>query len=142
MCLALEHQQSLPGSHAFLTPFVTCLLQFGLSLVTAGGLGGLFGLMNFFTRASGGLLSDVAAARFGMRGRLWCLFTIQLLGGVTCLILVCGGQLWVGGCLPVRPCVPDAAQTPGHQARKTRHNNICLTWFLPGDRELRTQSMQ
>lgn len=61
--------------------------QFGLSLVTAGALGGMFGLMNVFTRATGGLLSDIVAAKFGMRGRLWVLWTIQALGGLFCLIM-------------------------------------------------------
>lgn len=61
--------------------------QFHMSLVTAGGLGALFGLMNLFSRASGGALSDLVAIRFGMRGRLWNLFTIQMLGGAFCLIM-------------------------------------------------------
>ena len=61
-------------------------LQFGLSLVTAGGLGALFGLMNLFSRASGGMLSDLAAVPWGMRGRLWTLWIIQSLSGVFCII--------------------------------------------------------
>eukprot|EP00798_Chlamydomonas_sp_ICE-L_P021321 gene21321-28253_t len=61
--------------------------QFQLDHMTAGGLGALFGLMNLFSRASGGMLSDLAAIPWGMRGRLWVLFTLQLLGGVFCLAL-------------------------------------------------------
>lgn len=53
----------------------------------AGGLGSLFGLMNLFTRGSGGAISDLVAVRFGMRGRLWVLFTLQMLGGAFCLAL-------------------------------------------------------
>lgn len=37
--------------------------QFGMKLATAGGLGALFGMMNIFSRATGGLLSDLAARR-------------------------------------------------------------------------------
>ncbi|GAX75764.1 hypothetical protein CEUSTIGMA_g3207.t1 [Chlamydomonas eustigma] len=60
--------------------------QFGLtSLVTAGGLGVLFGLMNLFSRASGGMLSDLVAVPYGMRGRLWLLWVIQSLSGAFCI---------------------------------------------------------
>ncbi|GAX86367.1 hypothetical protein CEUSTIGMA_g13779.t1, partial [Chlamydomonas eustigma] len=61
--------------------------QFGLSLVTAGGLGAMFGLMNLFSRASGGALSDLMATRFGIRGRLWVIFIIQLLSGAFCIAM-------------------------------------------------------
>ena len=61
--------------------------QFGLTLATAGGLGSLFGFMNIFSRASGGMLSDLVAKKCGMRGRLWTLWTLQTLGGVFCLVM-------------------------------------------------------
>ncbi|KAG1663217.1 hypothetical protein FOA52_011310 [Chlamydomonas sp. UWO 241] len=61
--------------------------KYRMNLVTAGGLGALFGLMNVFSRPSGGMLSDLIAVPFGMRGRIWCLFTLQFLGGVFCLVL-------------------------------------------------------
>lgn len=61
--------------------------QFGLNLTTAGALGSIFGLMNLFTRATGGMISDLVAIKFGMRGRIWALWIIQTLGGVFCIVL-------------------------------------------------------
>lgn len=61
--------------------------QFGLSLEMSGLIAALFGLMNIFTRATGGILSDIAGKYWGMRGRLWTLYIIQSLGGVFCVVL-------------------------------------------------------
>ncbi|KIZ00910.1 hypothetical protein MNEG_7055 [Monoraphidium neglectum] len=61
--------------------------QFHLPLSIAGMLGSVFGLMNIFSRPTGGIVSDLAAKRFGMRGRLWALWVIQSLSAVFCILL-------------------------------------------------------
>jgi len=61
--------------------------QFGVSLSVAGVLASCYGLMNLFARSVGGIISDWASARFGMRGRLWTLWFTQTLEGVLCIFM-------------------------------------------------------
>lgn len=53
---------------------------------TSSQIASLFGLMNLFARALGGISSDFAFYRFGMRGRLGVLF-LTLVGEATMLII-------------------------------------------------------
>lgn len=56
--------------------------KFGLSLATAGLLAGLFGAMNIFARALGGIFSDMSNKRYGLKGRSILLGLFVLVEGV------------------------------------------------------------
>jgi NNP family nitrate/nitrite transporter-like MFS transporter len=56
--------------------------SFKLSQRTAGFWAGVFGFMNIFARALGGIASDRAGLRWGMRGKGWLLAGVLLLEGI------------------------------------------------------------
>ncbi|KAL6139580.1 hypothetical protein ACLB2K_057884 [Fragaria x ananassa] len=68
--------------------------RFGVNIQVAGTIASSFGLANFFSRPSGGLISDLLGRRFGMRGRLWGLWATQTVAGLLCLLLGRVDSLW------------------------------------------------
>lgn len=56
--------------------------NFKLGLKEAGLIAGLFGMMNIFARALGGIFGDKAGKKFGLRGRIMLLAAFLLLEGL------------------------------------------------------------
>lgn len=67
--------------------------RFQLDIKTAGLVAGLFGFMNIFARALGGIFSDRIAARHGLAGRVRFLGVVLLLEGVGLLVFSWMSQL-------------------------------------------------
>jgi MFS transporter, NNP family, nitrate/nitrite transporter len=60
--------------------------NFHLGLKEAGIIAGLFGLMNIFARALGGIFGDKAGKKFGLQGRIFALSAFLLLEGVGIMV--------------------------------------------------------
>ena len=56
--------------------------NFHCDLATAGLLAGVFGFMNLFARAIGGIVADKVGAKMGMRGKGWLLAGLLSLEGI------------------------------------------------------------
>ena len=67
--------------------------NFHLSQSSAGFLAGLFGFMNIFARALGGIVSDKVGFKFGMKGKGLLLAGVLLLEGLGLLLFAQSGTL-------------------------------------------------
>jgi NNP family nitrate/nitrite transporter-like MFS transporter len=68
---------------------------FGLTQGSAGFWAGIFGCMNIFARAVGGIVSDKVGNRFGMRGKGLLLGSFLMLEGLGLLLFAQSGSLTV-----------------------------------------------
>ncbi len=68
--------------------------SFHLSQSTAGFLAGIFGFMNIFARALGGIVSDKVGGKFGMRGKGLLLAGVLLLEGTGLIFFAHSGTLF------------------------------------------------
>lgn len=66
---------------------------FKLDLATAGLLAGIFGFMNIFARAVGGIVADKVGAKYGMRGKGVLLAGVLLLEGLGIMLFAQTGNL-------------------------------------------------
>jgi NNP family nitrate/nitrite transporter-like MFS transporter len=69
--------------------------SFHLSQSTAGFWAGIFGFMNLFARALGGIVSDKVGGKFGMRGKGLLLAGVLLLEGVGLILFAQAGSLTI-----------------------------------------------
>jgi NNP family nitrate/nitrite transporter-like MFS transporter len=67
--------------------------RFGLDTDDAATIGFIYGSMNIFARALGGLFSDKLNAKMGMRGRLWLQTILLICEGVLIIIFSYAGSL-------------------------------------------------
>ncbi|CAI9780622.1 unnamed protein product [Fraxinus pennsylvanica] len=68
--------------------------RFSLDIETAGVIAASFGFANIVSRPAGGVVSDEMGRRFGMRGRLWSLWVVQMVAGLLCYFLGRMNSLW------------------------------------------------
>lgn len=68
---------------------------FHLSQSSAGFWAGIFGFMNVFARAIGGIASDKVGAKFGMKGKGLLLAGVLLLEGCGLLLFAQSGSLYI-----------------------------------------------
>ncbi len=69
------------------------------TLVMAGLLASIFGWINIFARASGGIISDKVGKRFGFNGKVLLLAILLLLEGAGIILFSKSGNLGIAICL-------------------------------------------
>jgi NNP family nitrate/nitrite transporter-like MFS transporter len=67
--------------------------HYNASLIAAGALAGIFGFMNIFARALGGIFSDKIGRRYGLRGKGLLLAAFLLLEGLGIILFAQAGSL-------------------------------------------------
>ena len=67
--------------------------HYNASLIAAGALAGIFGFMNIFARALGGIFSDKIGRRYGLRGKGLLLSAFLLLEGLGIILFAHAGSL-------------------------------------------------
>ena len=67
--------------------------NFKATVIMAGALAGIFGFMNLFARALGGIFSDKAGKAYGLRGKGLLLAVFLLLEGVGIMLFARAGSL-------------------------------------------------
>jgi NNP family nitrate/nitrite transporter-like MFS transporter len=67
--------------------------NFKLSQAMGGFLAGIFGFMNIFARAVGGIVADKVGRKYGMNGKGWLLAGVLALEGVGLIIFSMSGNL-------------------------------------------------
>lgn len=67
--------------------------RFGTSIIVAGAMAGIFGGMNIFARAMGGIVSDNVGKRFGLKGKGALLGLLLVLEGLGIALFAASGTL-------------------------------------------------
>ena len=67
--------------------------SFSCDLKTAGLLAGVFGFMNIFARAIGGIVADKVGSTYGMRGKGWLLAGLLVMEGLGIVLFAQTGSL-------------------------------------------------
>lgn len=69
--------------------------RFGTSLIVAGAMAGIFGGMNLFARALGGIVSDRVGKKFGLKGKGTLLGLLLVLEGAVVMLFASSASLVV-----------------------------------------------